>query len=56
VYEEGPNLPIMKLVERGRMNKWLIGIVAANVREPVGSTSPMMHPTRPNPSSRCSGW
>lgn len=35
VYEEGLNLPIMKLVERGRMNEWLIGIVAANVREPV---------------------
>lgn len=35
VYEEGLNLPIMKLVERGRMNEWLIEIVAANVREPV---------------------
>ncbi len=35
VYEEGLNLPILKLVDRGRMNDWLIEIVAANVRELV---------------------
>jgi N-methylhydantoinase B len=35
VYEEGLNLPIMKLVAQGRMNDPLIELVAANVREPI---------------------
>jgi N-methylhydantoinase B len=35
VYEEGLNLPIVKLVEEGRVNEWLLDIVRANVREPV---------------------
>jgi N-methylhydantoinase B len=35
VYEEGLNIPIMKLVDQGRMNEWLLEIVRANVREPV---------------------
>ena len=35
VYEEGLNLPIMKLVAQGRMNDPLIELIAANVREPI---------------------
>ena len=35
VYEEGLYLPITKIVEQGRVNQWLMDIVAANVREPV---------------------
>jgi N-methylhydantoinase B len=35
VYEEGLNIPIMRLVDRGAMNEWLLDIVRANVREPV---------------------
>jgi N-methylhydantoinase B len=35
VYEEGLNLPIIKLVDQGRMNEWLLDVVRANVREPV---------------------
>ena len=35
VYEEGLNIPIMPLVEGGTMNRFLLEIVAANVREPV---------------------
>jgi N-methylhydantoinase B/oxoprolinase/acetone carboxylase alpha subunit len=35
VYEEGLNIPIMKLVDQGRMNEWLLDIVRANVREPI---------------------
>ncbi|MCC7428750.1 MAG: hydantoinase B/oxoprolinase family protein [Alphaproteobacteria bacterium] len=35
VYHEGLYLPIIKLVERGRLNEWLLDIVRANVREPV---------------------
>lgn len=34
VYEEGLNIPIMKLVERGELNHDLITMVWANVREP----------------------
>jgi len=34
VYEEGLHIPIMKLVERGRVDTTLIGLVRANVREP----------------------
>ncbi len=35
VYEEGLNIPIMPLMERGKMNQALLQIVRANVREPV---------------------
>ncbi len=34
IYEEGLFIPIMKLVERGRLNRDLITIIRANVREP----------------------
>jgi N-methylhydantoinase B len=35
VYEEGINVPIMPLVQAGTMNRFLLEIVAANVREPL---------------------
>ena len=35
VYEEGLAIPIMKLVDRGRMNEDLIKIIRANVRTPL---------------------
>ena len=35
VYEEGLYLPITKIVDQGKVNQWLMDIVAANVREPV---------------------
>ncbi len=35
VYEEGINIPIMAMVERGVVNETLLSIVRANVREPV---------------------
>jgi N-methylhydantoinase B len=35
VFEEGLALPIMKLAREGRMNEDLLGIVRANVREPL---------------------
>jgi N-methylhydantoinase B len=35
VYEEGLYLPITKIVDQGRVNQWLMDIIAANVREPV---------------------
>ncbi len=34
VYEEGLRIPVMKLVERGRVNHDLIEMIRANVREP----------------------
>ncbi len=34
IYEEGLFIPIMKLVERGRLNRDLIALIRANVREP----------------------
>ena len=34
VYEEGLRIPVMKLVERGRLNTDLIEVIRANVREP----------------------
>ena len=34
VYEEGFRIPVMKLVERGRLNRDLIDLIRANVREP----------------------
>ncbi|WIM11322.1 hydantoinase B/oxoprolinase family protein [Enhydrobacter sp.] len=35
VYEEGLYIPITKIVDRGEVNRWLIDLIAANVREPV---------------------
>ena len=35
VYHEGLHLPIMPLVQAGKMNEWLIEVVRGNVREPV---------------------
>jgi len=35
VYEEGLTLPIIKLVDRGRINEGLIDLIRANVREEV---------------------
>ena len=34
IYEEGLFIPIMKLIERGRLNRDLIEVIRANVREP----------------------
>src|SRR4051794_36277700 len=34
VYEEGIYIPITKIVDRGRINQWLVDLIAANVREP----------------------
>jgi len=35
VYEEGINIPIMPLAQGGTMNRFLLEIIAVNVREPV---------------------
>lgn len=35
VYQEGLNIPIMRLAERGKMKEDVLDIVRANVREPV---------------------
>ena len=35
IYHEGVQIPLMPLVEAGRMNEWLVRLVAQNVREPV---------------------
>ncbi len=35
VYQEGLFIPLMPLVEQGRMNEWFMEIVRANVREPI---------------------
>jgi N-methylhydantoinase B len=35
VYEEGIYIPITKIIEKGRVNQWLVDMIAANVREPV---------------------
>ena len=35
IYHEGLFIPIMPLATRGVMNKWLLNLVRANVREPV---------------------
>lgn len=35
VYEEGIYIPITKIVDRGKVNTWLMDLIAANVREPV---------------------
>src|SRR5476651_2437221 len=35
VYEEGLYIPITKIIEKGRVNQWLVDMIAANVREPV---------------------
>ncbi len=34
IYEEGLFIPVMKLAERGRLNRDLIAVIRANVREP----------------------
>src|SRR5687767_11325707 len=35
VHEEGIYIPITKIVSRGRVNQWLLDLIAANVREPI---------------------
>jgi N-methylhydantoinase B len=35
VYEEGIYIPITKVVDQGKVNGWLMDLIAANVREPV---------------------
>jgi N-methylhydantoinase B len=35
VYEEGLYIPITKIVDKGKVNQWLVDLIAANVREPV---------------------
>jgi N-methylhydantoinase B len=35
VYEEGIYIPITRIVDRGKVNQWLVDLIAANVREPV---------------------
>jgi N-methylhydantoinase B len=35
VYEEGIYIPITKIVDKGRVNQWLVDLIAANVREPI---------------------
>jgi len=35
VYEEGIYIPITKIVDRGKVNQWLVDLIAANVREPI---------------------
>ncbi len=35
IYHEGIYIPLMPLVEQGRMNEWLLKVIAQNVREPI---------------------
>lgn len=35
VYHEGLFIPIMPLMQEGRMNEWLLNLIRANVREPI---------------------
>ena len=35
VYEEGLYIPITKIVDKGKVNQWLVDLIAANVREPI---------------------
>lgn len=35
VYEEGLYIPITKIVDKGKINQWLVDLIAANVREPI---------------------
>jgi len=35
VYEEGIYIPITKIIDKGRVNQWLVDLIAANVREPI---------------------
>ena len=35
VYEEGIYIPITKIVDKGKVNQWLMDLIAANVREPI---------------------
>ena len=34
-YEEGLYIPITKIIDKGRVNQWLMDLIAANVREPI---------------------
>jgi N-methylhydantoinase B/oxoprolinase/acetone carboxylase alpha subunit len=35
IYEEGLYLPIVPLVQSGRLNEWLVDLISANVRVPI---------------------
>ncbi|HZQ01609.1 MAG TPA: hydantoinase B/oxoprolinase family protein [Reyranella sp.] len=35
VYEEGIYIPITRIAEKGKVNQWLVDLIAANVREPI---------------------
>ncbi|MBI4183325.1 MAG: hydantoinase B/oxoprolinase family protein [Proteobacteria bacterium] len=35
IYHEGVQLPILKLIDRGKVNEWILDIVRLNVRTPV---------------------
>ena len=35
IYHEGLFIPIMPLMQEGRMNEWLLNLIRANVREPI---------------------
>jgi N-methylhydantoinase B len=35
VYEEGIYIPITKVIDKGKVNTWLMDLIAANVREPI---------------------
>src|SRR3546814_12301416 len=35
VYHEGLFIPLMPLIEQGRINAWFLEVVRANVREPI---------------------
>jgi N-methylhydantoinase B len=35
VYEEGIYIPITKIIDKGKVNEWLMDLIAANVREPI---------------------
>lgn len=35
VYEEGIYIPITKIADKGKVNQWLVDLIAANVREPI---------------------
>ncbi|MBN9087857.1 MAG: hydantoinase B/oxoprolinase family protein [Reyranella sp.] len=35
VYEEGIYIPITKIIDKGKVNQWLMDLIAANVREPI---------------------
>src|ERR1044072_8757423 len=35
VYEEGIYIPITKIIDKGKVNQWLMDLIAANVHEPI---------------------